>query len=61
MTGQAVLVWSNALGTGAPFHLPAATVAEAMTSATGREWDATESHAHWGTWAVLRPAPPAGR
>jgi hypothetical protein len=56
MTGQAVLVWSNALGTGAPFYLPAATVTEAMTWATGRDWDATESQAHWGTWAVLRPA-----
>jgi hypothetical protein len=47
-----VLVWCNALGTGAPFYLPA----EAMAEATGRAWDATRSEAYWGTWAVLRAA-----
>lgn len=56
MTERAVLVWSNALGDGAPFYLPTETVAEALTVATGRAWDAVESQAHWGSWAVLRAA-----
>lgn len=58
MTGQAVLVWSNALGHEAPFFVPTQIVAQAMTAATGRVWDAVESQAHWGSWAVLRPASP---
>jgi SAM-dependent methyltransferase len=57
MADDAVLVWSNALGTGAPFYLPAEVLVEAMTAATGRAWDATESEAYWGSWAVLRAAP----
>jgi hypothetical protein len=55
MAGDAVLVWSNALGTGAPFYLPAEVLVEAMAAATGRPWDATRGEAYWGTWAVLRP------
>jgi Methyltransferase domain len=56
MAAGAVLVWSNALGTGAPFYLPAEVLVEAMAAATGKAWDATRSEAYWGTWAVLRPA-----
>ncbi|MGO9079775.1 MAG: methyltransferase domain-containing protein [Streptosporangiaceae bacterium] len=56
MAEAAVLVWSNALGSGAPFFVPAEILIEAMTAATGRSWDAVESEAHWGSWAVLRPA-----
>jgi SAM-dependent methyltransferase len=50
-----VLVWSNALGTGAPFFVPTQVLVDVLTAATGRPWDATESEAHWGSWAVLRP------
>jgi ubiquinone/menaquinone biosynthesis C-methylase UbiE len=56
MAQGAVLVWANALGPGAPFFVPTDTLIEAMTAATGRPWDAAESQAHWGSWAVLRPA-----
>jgi SAM-dependent methyltransferase len=56
MTERAVLVLSNALGHGAPFFVPTEIVADAMTTATGHPWDAIESQAHWGSWAVLRPA-----
>lgn len=56
MADGAVLVCSNALGSGAPFFLPTEILVEAMTAATGRAWDATESQAHWGSWAVVRPA-----
>jgi SAM-dependent methyltransferase len=54
MADGAVLVWSNALGTGAPFHLPTEVLVEALTVVTGRAWDATDSQAYWGNWAVLR-------
>jgi SAM-dependent methyltransferase len=56
MTAGATLVWSNALGHGAPFHVPTKLLAEAMAAAAGRPWDAVESQAHWGSWTVLRPA-----
>jgi SAM-dependent methyltransferase len=59
MAAGAVLVWSNALGEGAPFFVPAQVLAGAMTAATGRPQDAVCSQAHWGSWAVLRPADPA--
>jgi SAM-dependent methyltransferase len=52
----APLVWSNALGDGAPFHLPAEVLAEALAAASGHPWWAVRSEAHWGSWAVLRPA-----
>ena len=55
MAAGAVLVWSNALGDGAPFFVPVEVLAGAMTVATGRRWDAVHSQAHWGSWAVLRP------
>lgn len=57
MADGAVLVCSNALGTGAPFYLPASVLVQAMAAATGRPWDATRSDAYWGNWAVLRAAP----
>jgi hypothetical protein len=56
MSDEACLVWSNALGTGAPFYVPTGVLVDAMMSASGREWNVIESEAHWGTWAVLRPA-----
>ena len=55
MAAGAVLVWSNALGDGAPFFVPIPVLTGAMTAATGRPWDAVCSQAHWGSWAVLRP------
>jgi hypothetical protein len=56
MAQDAVLVWSNALGTGAPFYVPAEVLADVMTAATGQPWDVTCGEAHWGCWAVLRSA-----
>jgi hypothetical protein len=54
MADDAVLVWSNALGACAPFHLPTEVLIQVMTVVTGRAWDATGSEAYWGSWAVLR-------
>jgi len=56
MAAGAVLVWSNALGDGAPFFVPVEVLVQVMAAATGRGWDAVHSQAHWGSWAVLRPA-----
>lgn len=49
-----VVVWSNALGDGAPFHVPTRTLLEALWRASGHDWDAVQSEAGWGSWAVLR-------
>ncbi|HEY0452022.1 methyltransferase domain-containing protein [Actinophytocola sp.] len=49
-----VVVWSNALGTDAPHHVPVDTVATALGDADGSEWDAVSAEAGWGLWAVLR-------
>jgi SAM-dependent methyltransferase len=51
----APLVWSNALGLGAPFYLPTEVLAEALVTASGRPWRAVQSEALWGSWAILRP------
>lgn len=53
-------VLADALGTGAPFYLPADALVQAMATATGRAWDATRSEAYWGSWAVLRADPGGG-
>ncbi|HEX3753128.1 MAG TPA: methyltransferase domain-containing protein [Streptosporangiaceae bacterium] len=50
------LVWSNALGRGAPFYLPTEVLAEALGVVSGHPWRAVQSEACWGTWAVLRSA-----
>jgi SAM-dependent methyltransferase len=52
-----VLVWSNALGRGAPYFVETSLLLDAL----GRvepdgAWQATESEASWGSWVVLRRA-----
>jgi SAM-dependent methyltransferase len=49
-----VVVWVNALGRQAPFHVPTPVLGEALAAASGVGWDAVESEALWGSWAVLR-------
>jgi len=56
MAAEAVLVWYNALGDGAPFFVPVEVLTDVLTAATGRPWDAVHSQAHWGSWAVFHPA-----
>ena len=38
----------------APFHVPTEAVLEALSTAGGTDWDAVQSEAGWGSWAVLR-------
>ena len=53
MDAGAVLVWSNALGDGAPFFVPVEVLTGAMTATTGRGWDVVHSQAHWSSCAAL--------
>ena len=49
------LVWSNALGTGAPYFLDTGALLGALAAAApDAHWRATRSEALWGSWAVLR-------
>jgi len=48
------LIWSNALGTGAPYHLPAGDIWDAVVGTTPEsEWSAVQSDALWGSWVVF--------
>ncbi|HSZ37778.1 MAG TPA: class I SAM-dependent methyltransferase [Acidimicrobiales bacterium] len=50
-----LLIWSNALGKGAPYHVPTTDLWDALArSDPGSEWSALESDALWGSWVVFR-------
>jgi hypothetical protein len=49
-----VVVWSNALGTDAPHHVPVACVLAALNEASPVPFGAVTAAAGWGLWAVLR-------
>jgi SAM-dependent methyltransferase len=49
-----VVVWSNALGTDAPHHVPVDTVLAALNAVADRPFTALTAEAGWGLWAVLR-------
>jgi SAM-dependent methyltransferase len=54
-----VVVWSNALGSDAPHHVPTADLVAAFSDAdSGRAWAAVASEAGWGSWVVLRRVAP---
>jgi SAM-dependent methyltransferase len=49
-----VLVWTNALGPGAPFYVPADVIAAALADADpASDWPGVHSDALWGRWAVF--------
>ena len=53
------ILWSNALGDGAPHHVPTADLWDALArAATGTKWSAVESEALWGSWVVFRRSVP---
>lgn len=55
LTGDGVVVWSNALGVDAPHHVPIDVVGAALDRATpGTPWDGVTAEAGWGLWAVFR-------
>jgi SAM-dependent methyltransferase len=49
-----VVLWSNALGTDAPFYVTPDVVLESLERATSAPWTAVGSAAGWGQWLVLR-------
>lgn len=48
------VIWSNALGHDAPFHVPTPVVLQALRDADTAQWDGVQSEAGWGSWAVFR-------
>ena len=56
LAADGVVVWSNALGTDAPHHVPVPAVLDALAQASGVAWSAVTADAGWGLWAVLRRA-----
>jgi SAM-dependent methyltransferase len=50
-----VVVWLNALGSGAPYFVPTDDIRAALAAASARAWRSVESEALWGRWVVLRP------
>jgi SAM-dependent methyltransferase len=48
------LIWSNALGRGAPYYLPTIDMWDALVAASpDSTWSAVESEALWGSWVVF--------
>jgi SAM-dependent methyltransferase len=48
------VIWSNALGQGAPYYLPTVDIWDALIGAApDSKWSAIESEALWGSWAVF--------
>ncbi len=48
------VIWSNALGSGAPYYLPTADMWDAIVAASpASKWSVVESEALWGSWAVF--------
>ena len=51
------LIWSNALGEGAPYFQPIDDILDVLTEvAPESSWSAVQSEALWGSWAVIRRA-----
>jgi len=52
------VIWSNALGSGAPYHLKTSVICDALASASPTaNWTGVESEALWGSWVVLHRRP----
>jgi SAM-dependent methyltransferase len=51
---EGTLIWSNALGQGAPYYVPTVDLWDALVRAAPRsKWSAVESEALWGSWVVF--------
>jgi SAM-dependent methyltransferase len=58
---EGTLVWSNALGAGAPYYLPTEDLFDALVAAApDSNWSAITSEALWGSWIVFRRHPSHG-
>jgi Methyltransferase domain len=55
LSHDGALIWSNALGQGAPYFQPTVNILDALREvAAESSWSAVESEALWGSWAVIR-------
>lgn len=55
LRSDGTLIWSNALGQGAPYHLATVDMWDELVRASPEsEWSAVESEALWGSWVVFR-------
>jgi SAM-dependent methyltransferase len=54
LASEGDVIWSNALGQGAPYHLPTVDMWDALVGvAPDSKWSAVESEALWGSWVVF--------
>jgi SAM-dependent methyltransferase len=54
LSPEGTLIWSNALGQGAPYYVPTVDLWDALVRAAPRsKWSAVESEALWGSWVVF--------
>jgi SAM-dependent methyltransferase len=54
LSEKGVVIWTNALGSGAPYFLKTSVLCDAFRLATpNTAWSVTESEASWGSWVVL--------
>jgi SAM-dependent methyltransferase len=54
LASEGAVIWSNALGQGAPYYLPTVDIWDALIGAApDSTWSAIESEALWGSWAVF--------
>jgi SAM-dependent methyltransferase len=62
LASDGAVIWSNALGRGAPYYVPTADLWDALIDAApDSRWSAEESQALWGSWVVFRRSEVAGR
>ncbi len=55
---EGTLIWSNALGSGAPYFQRTADLWDALTQESPESsWSAAESEAQWGSWAIFHRRP----
>jgi hypothetical protein len=55
LASDGAVIWSNALGQGAPYYLPTVDMWDAMVAvAPDSTWSVIESEALWGSWVVFR-------
>ena len=54
LASEGAVIWSNALGQGAPYYLPTVDLWDALVGvAPDSKWSAVESEALWGSWVVF--------
>jgi SAM-dependent methyltransferase len=55
LSRSGALIWTNALGQGAPYYQPTADIWDALVRASPEsQFSAVESEALWGSWVVFR-------